>query len=82
MFDYHVPSTSPQFFLPWQGATIAGTTDSQSEITMTPSPSSEEVSFIIEEANRYLDKTVSNSDVRSAWSGIRPLAKVKRIVSD
>ena len=27
------------FFLPWQGSTIAGTTDSPTEVTHSPSPS-------------------------------------------
>ncbi|CAN0029856.1 unnamed protein product, partial [Choristocarpus tenellus] len=35
------------FFLPWEGATIVGTTDSASKLTMTPQPTDEEVNFII-----------------------------------
>lgn len=73
-----VPKTSDGrvlFFLPWENGTLAGTTDSKSDITMTPSPTEEEISFIIKEANRYLASDVSEKDVRSAWSGIRPLIK-------
>lgn len=55
--------------------TLAGTTDSESEITMLPAPTKQDVDFIIEEANRYLDKTVQRDQVRSAWSGLRPLAR-------
>jgi glycerol-3-phosphate dehydrogenase len=66
------------FFLPWENATLAGTTDSASEITMLPSPTKEEVDFIIDEANRYLHKEVTRKDVRAAWSGIRPLVKDPR----
>jgi glycerol-3-phosphate dehydrogenase len=36
------------FFLPWEGATIAGTTDSESELTMLPRPTAAEVDFIIQ----------------------------------
>lgn len=36
------------FFLPWEGATIVGTTDSASKLTMTPRPTDEEVNFIIQ----------------------------------
>ncbi|GMH71388.1 hypothetical protein TrRE_jg2790 [Triparma retinervis] len=73
-----VPKTSDGrvlFFLPWEGGTISGTTDSGTEITMEPSATDEEVGFIIEEANKYLkaDKSVNSGDVRAAWSGIRPL---------
>ncbi|CEG45922.1 glycerol-3-phosphate dehydrogenase [Plasmopara halstedii] len=76
-----VPKTSDGrvlFFLPWENGTLAGTTDSQSEITMLPSPTKEEVDFIIDEANRYLAKSVTRNDVKSAWSGIRPLVKDPR----
>ncbi|EQC32218.1 hypothetical protein SDRG_09970 [Saprolegnia diclina VS20] len=76
-----VPKTSDGrvlFFLPWENATIAGTTDSESDITMLPTPTQQEINFIIEEANRYLAVPVTNADVRSAWSGIRPLVKDPR----
>ena len=36
------------FFLPWEGCTIAGTTDSKSPITMTPQATSKEVNFILQ----------------------------------
>jgi glycerol-3-phosphate dehydrogenase len=63
------------FFLPWEGSTICGTTDSESEITMSPCPTQQEVDFIIEESNRYLAKKVQHKDVRAAWSGLRPLVR-------
>ncbi|CAN0187961.1 unnamed protein product [Ascophyllum nodosum] len=73
-----VPKTSDGrvlFFLPWEGATLVGTTDAVSELTMSPKPTDEEVSFIIQECNRYLTHRVHRSDVIAAWSGIRPLVK-------
>jgi len=65
------------FFLPWERVTLGGTTDTSYPITMTPKPTAEEVSFIINEANRYLsdDTTVGEKDVIAAWSGLRPLVK-------
>jgi glycerol-3-phosphate dehydrogenase len=65
------------FFLPWEGATVAGTTDSVGELTMEPTPTDEEVGFIVEEANKYLqhDKAVTTKDIKAAWSGIRPLVR-------
>lgn len=63
------------FFLPWENATLAGTTDSQSDLTMLPCPTETEIDFILAEASRYLNKSVKRSDIRSAWSGIRPLVK-------
>ncbi|GAB5036550.1 glycerol-3-phosphate mitochondrial [Nannochloropsis oceanica] len=63
------------FFLPWEGCTLAGTTDSHSTITMTPQPTAQEVNFIMQETNRYLTTNVSANDLIAAWSGLRPLVK-------
>jgi len=73
-----VPNTSDGrvlFFLPWEGGTLCGTTDSESPITMLPKPSSMEVDFVLKESERYLNRRIKRKDVRSAWSGIRPLVK-------
>lgn len=72
------PSTSDGrviFFLPWQRQTIAGTTDLPCEITHSPSPTEDEIQFILSEIKNYLnaDVEVRRGDVLSAWSGIRPL---------
>lgn len=74
------PSTSDGrviFFLPWQGNTIAGTTDTPTEITTQPEPSESDINWILSEIRRYLapDITVDRSDVLAAWSGIRPLVR-------
>ncbi|XP_071043850.1 glycerol-3-phosphate dehydrogenase, mitochondrial [Parasteatoda tepidariorum] len=63
------------FFLPWQKMTIAGTTDRPCEITHHPSPSEDEIQFILNEVKNYLSDeiTVRRGDVMSVWSGIRPL---------
>ncbi|XP_058078054.1 glycerol-3-phosphate dehydrogenase SDP6, mitochondrial-like isoform X2 [Magnolia sinica] len=62
------------FMLPWQGKTLAGTTDSGSEITSLPQPREEEIDFIMHAISDYLNIKVRRSDILSAWSGIRPLA--------
>ncbi|CAF3382920.1 unnamed protein product [Rotaria socialis] len=63
------------FFLPWQKHTMAGTTDTPCEVTDYPSPSTEDVDFILGEIKNYLssDIQVRRGDVLAAWSGIRPL---------
>ena len=63
------------FFLPWEGCTLAGTTDSHSDITMHPQPTAQEVNFIMQETNRYLTTNVAAKDLIAAWSGLRPLVK-------
>ncbi|KAI9480753.1 MAG: FAD dependent oxidoreductase-domain-containing protein [Benjaminiella poitrasii] len=65
------------FFLPWQGNTIAGTTDSPTEVTQNPMPKEDEINWILDEVSHYLspDVKVRRSDVLAAWSGIRPLVR-------
>lgn len=80
------PSTSDGrviFFLPWQGQTIAGTTDNPTEITPQPQPSEHDINWILSEIRGYLAKdiTVDRSDVLAAWSGIRPLVRDPKVKS-
>ncbi|KAG8125041.1 hypothetical protein E2320_020301 [Naja naja] len=72
------PSTSDGrviFFLPWQKMTIAGTTDTATEVTHHPIPTEQDINFILTEVRNYLscDVEVRRGDVLAAWSGIRPL---------
>lgn len=80
------PSTSDGrviFFLPWQGNTIAGTTDTPTEITPQPQPSEKDINWILSEIRGYLapDIIVDRSDVLAAWSGIRPLVRDPKVSS-
>lgn len=65
------------FFLPWQGNTIAGTTDAPTIITQNPIAGEEEINWILSEIRGYLapDINVRRGDVLAAWSGIRPLVR-------
>ncbi|KAL4246593.1 Glycerol-3-phosphate dehydrogenase [Abortiporus biennis] len=74
------PSTSDGrviFFLPWQGNTIAGTTDTPASVEKDPKAQEEEIRWVLEEVRRYLspDIKVRRGDVLSAWSGLRPLVR-------
>lgn len=74
------PSTSDGrviFFLPWQGNTIAGTTDEPASVTPNPLPDEKSIQWILNEVSHYLspDITVRRGDVLAAWSGLRPLVK-------
>ncbi|KAJ5808925.1 glycerol-3-phosphate dehydrogenase mitochondrial [Penicillium riverlandense] len=80
------PSTSDGrviFFLPWQGNTIAGTTDQPSEISTQPEPSETDINWILSEVRRYIapDIKVDRGDVLAAWSGIRPLVRDPKVKS-
>ncbi|KJZ78875.1 Glycerol-3-phosphate dehydrogenase [Hirsutella minnesotensis 3608] len=74
------PSTSDGrviFFLPWQGNTIAGTTDSPCPISQNPMPDETSIQWILGEISQYLSPEINvrRGDVLAAWSGIRPLVK-------
>lgn len=65
------------FFLPWEGSTLVGTTDTPTKIEDNPSASEADVNWIVEEVSTYLDKDIEvrKEDVLATWSGIRPLVK-------
>lgn len=80
------PSTSDGrviFFLPWQGNTIAGTTDTPASVTREPRATEDEIRWVLEEVRRYLapDIKVRRGDVLSAWSGLRPLVRDPKAAS-
>lgn len=61
------------FILPWQGHALIGTTDEEAEITAHPSPSKEDIAYLLSYVRRYFDMDAGEKDVLSAWAGIRPL---------
>ena len=73
-----VPKTSDGrvlFLLPWEGSTLVGTTDYLSPVTALPVPHEEDIEFLLREISGMLKRDVRRDDVRSVWSGIRPLAR-------
>lgn len=73
------------FFLPWNGNTLAGTTDvpeEHSAVVSEPVPLKRDIEFILEGVSRYLALPVRESDVLAAWAGIRPLVKPEMKVSE
>jgi glycerol-3-phosphate dehydrogenase len=65
------------FFLPWQGNTIAGTTDAPTSIARDPVAGEDEIAWILSEIRGYLQPgiNVRRGDVLAAWAGIRPLVR-------
>lgn len=53
------------FFLPWEGLTIAGTTDSPSAVTHSPGPREDDIQFILKEVENYLSSDVKSKFVLS-----------------
>lgn len=66
------------FLVPWHNRVVVGTTDTLLDShSLEPKPLEEEINFILETANAYLNKTVTKDDVLSIFAGLRPLAAPK-----
>jgi glycerol-3-phosphate dehydrogenase len=61
------------FVLPWEDHALVGTTDEPAEITEHPRPLEVEIDYLLRHLGRYFNLQVKRSDVRAAWSGLRPL---------
>lgn len=74
-----VPKTSDGrvlFAIPWQGRLLAGTTDvPTTEASLDPSPSTEEIAYILGHLRDYLRRTPEPHDILSCFAGLRPLVK-------
>jgi glycerol-3-phosphate dehydrogenase len=77
-----IPKTSDGrvlFAIPWQGATLVGTTDEPVD-----SPSDEpralpvERQFLLEHITKYFGRRPAENEIRSVWSGQRPLVREGR----
>ncbi|WP_194242007.1 glycerol-3-phosphate dehydrogenase/oxidase [Winogradskyella eckloniae] len=66
------------FLVPWHNRVVVGTTDTLlNSHSLEPKPLDREIDFVLETANRYLNKTANKSDVLSIFAGLRPLAAPK-----
>ena len=65
------------FLLPWYGATLLGTTDTdyhgnQNEVRVER----EDIAYLLREANRYLVSAWSEKDIRASFAGLRALKHI------
>lgn len=66
------------FLVPWHNRVVVGTTDTLlNNHSLEPKPLDSEVDFVLETANRYLNKEATKEDVLSIYAGLRPLAAPK-----
>jgi glycerol-3-phosphate dehydrogenase len=74
-----VPKTSDNrvlFILPWHDKIVVGTTDIKVEQpSLEPHAQQQEIDFILETLNSYIDKPVTRNDIKSIFCGQRPLVK-------
>jgi len=66
------------FLIPWQDRVLVGTTDTPVDtISLEPQSTEDEIAYLIDHANRYLDRPVERSDVLSTFAGLRPLVQAE-----
>ena len=63
------------FVLPWLGGCLVGTTDEPATPCDHPAASEKDVDYLLRHLERYFDLQVGRSDIRAAWSGLRPLVR-------
>ncbi len=61
------------FILPWLGHTLVGTTDAPEAPSAHPPVRDSDVRYLLAYAGAHLGLPLGSEDVRSAWSGLRPL---------
>lgn len=61
------------FILPWQGQALIGTTDEPASIASHPKATEAEIDYLLRHISGYFDLNVTRDDIRSVWSGLRPL---------
>ena len=76
-----IPKTSDGrvlFAVPWHDKVLVGTTDTNlDDHSLEPQAQEQEIEFILQTFNNYLNKQVTRADVRSIFAGLRPLAAPK-----
>jgi len=62
------------FIIPWGQRWIVGTTDTDwTGDRAEPTPTGEDIDYILEHANRVLERPLTRSDVIGVYAGLRPL---------
>jgi len=72
----HTRDGRVMFAIPWYDVAVIGTTDTPIETCdLEPRPLPREIDFILETSNRYLAQPADRQDIRSVFTGIRPLVR-------
>ncbi|GAB4167671.1 MAG: FAD-dependent oxidoreductase [Geothermobacteraceae bacterium] len=63
------------FVLPWEGHALIGTTDEPAQVSEHPRAHDEEIDYLLRHVCRYFNLQVTRDDIKSVWSGLRPLVR-------
>ncbi len=66
------------FIVPWESRVVFGTTDTGEGDLDHPTASDEDVAYLLGYLNRYLNLSLSEKDIVSAYAGYRPLVRAHK----
>ncbi|NJC63787.1 glycerol-3-phosphate dehydrogenase/oxidase [Planosporangium flavigriseum] len=67
-------ASSVLFVIPWGGHWIIGTTDTDWKLDRAhPAASANDISYLLEQVNRVLDRPLTPDDIEGVYAGLRPL---------
>jgi glycerol-3-phosphate dehydrogenase len=67
-------ASSVLFVIPWGGHWIIGTTDTDWNLDRAhPAASATDISYLLEQVNRVLDRPLTAADIEGVYAGLRPL---------
>ncbi|HET8554718.1 MAG TPA: FAD-dependent oxidoreductase [Rhodanobacteraceae bacterium] len=67
------------FMLPWEGCTVAGTTDNAADPSDAPEPTDEDIDYLLGQLGEWLEPAPERDAVRASWAGLRPLIAEKAV---
>lgn len=65
------------FLIPWEGMTLLGTTDTKIDPLQKPGVFDEDIDYLLNSANFYLNESLSTKDIASSFVGVRPLVRIE-----
>lgn len=66
------------FIIPWQHYWLIGTTDTAwHEQLQHPVPTTKDIDYVLEQANKVLQPALTRDDIIGTWAGLRPLLQPK-----
>lgn len=63
------------FILPWNNHTLVGTTDEEATVEDNPVVKEKDIKYLLKHINKYFEMSITEKDIKSKWSGLRPLVK-------
>lgn len=66
------------FIVPWQSRVLVGTTDTPVREIEHPTPTNDDIAYLLDHLNRYLRRRVTREDIITSYAGNRPLLRVWR----